>query len=127
MRSVVSTDTAPQAIGPYSQAVKIDSASLVFVSGQIPLDPKTGEMVGETAADQCRQVMTNLSAVLRAAGSDLSKIAKTTIYLADMNDFGAVNEVYGEHFPSEPPARATIQVGRLPKDALVEIDAIALV
>jgi 2-iminobutanoate/2-iminopropanoate deaminase len=127
MRSIVSTDTAPQAIGPYSQAVKIDSSSLVFVSGQIPLDPKTGEMVGETAADQCRQVMTNLTAVLRAAGSDLSKIVKTTIYLADMNDFGAVNEVYGEHFPSEPPARATIQVGRLPKDALVEIDAIALV
>lgn len=127
MRSVVSTDTAPQAIGPYSQAVKIESSSLVFVSGQIPLDPKTGEMVGKTAADQCRQVMTNLTAVLRAAGSDLSKIVKTTIYLADMNDFGAVNEVYGEHFPSEPPARATIQVGRLPKDALVEIDAIALV
>ena len=127
MKSTVSTDSAPAAIGPYSQAIKIEASSLVFVSGQLPLDPRTGEMVGKTAADQCRQVMTNLTAVLRAAGSDLPKVIKTTIFLADMNDFGAVNEVYGEHFPSDPPARATVQVGRLPKDALVEIEAIALV
>ena len=84
-------------------------------------------MVGQTAADQCRQVMTNMTAVLKAAGSDLSRVVKTTIFLADMNDFGAVNEVYGAYFQSDPPARATIQVARLPKDAKVEIEAVALV
>jgi 2-iminobutanoate/2-iminopropanoate deaminase len=127
MRSIVSTDSAPKAIGPYSQAVKIEASALVFCSGQLPLDPKTGEMVGQTAADQCRQVMTNMTAVLKAAGSDLSRVIKTTIFLADMNDFAAVNEVYGACFQSDPPARATVQVARLPKDAKVEIEAIALV
>jgi 2-iminobutanoate/2-iminopropanoate deaminase len=112
-------------VGPYSQAIKISSGSLVFCCGQIALDPATGEIVGESAAEQCRQVMENLKAVLEAAGTDLSSVVKTTIFLADLGDFVAVNEVYGSYFESDPPARATAESPKLPKGALVEIDAIA--
>jgi len=123
-RDVVQTGTAPAAIGPYSQA--IIGQGLVFCSGQIPLDPTTGELVAGDTAAQARQVMKNLEAVLIAAGSGLAQIVKTTIFLVDLGDFAAVNEVYGSCFASAPPARSTIQVGALPKGARVEIEAIAL-
>jgi 2-iminobutanoate/2-iminopropanoate deaminase len=118
--------SAPAAIGPYSQAVKM--GDLVFCSGQIALDPKTGQLVGGgDVAAQTRQVLANLAAVLEAAGSRMSQVVKTTIYLADMGDFAVVNQVYGESFAAAPPARATVEVSRLPRDARVEIDAIAVV
>ena len=126
MKQIVKTDKSPSAIGPYSQAVKVKCGTMVFCSGQIPLDPNTMQIVGVTAGEQCQQVMANLNAVLKAAGADFSKVVRTTIYLRDMNDFAAVNEVYATHFPADPPARTTVQVARLPKDALVEIDAIAM-
>jgi 2-iminobutanoate/2-iminopropanoate deaminase len=124
MKQAIQTDKAPAAIGPYSQAVRVDCRSLVFCSGQIPLDPKTGEIVGETAADQCRQALDNLRAVIEAAGGDLSKVVRTTVYLADMNDFAAVNDVYAGYFGGTAPARAAMQVARLPRDVRIEIDAI---
>ncbi|HWR82259.1 MAG TPA: RidA family protein [Candidatus Deferrimicrobium sp.] len=126
MKQIVKTDKAPSAIGPYSQAVKVKCGTMVFCSGQIALDPQTMQIVGATAGEQCRQVMANLDAVLKAAGTDFPKVVRTTIYLKDMNDFAAVNEVYATYFPVDPPARTTVQVARLPKDALVEIDAIAM-
>ena len=126
MREVVRTDNAPAAVGPYSQAIKVAGGSLLFCSGQIALDPSTGELVGETAAEQCRRVMENLKAVLKAAGADLSAVVKTTIFLVDLNDFVAVNEVYGNYFENNPPARATAESAHLPKGALVEIDAVAV-
>jgi len=125
MKKAIQTDQAPAAIGPYSQAVQIRTQSLVFCSGQIPLDPQTGELVGSNATEQCQQVMKNLQAVLHAAGGNFEHVVKTTIYLKDMNDFGSVNEVYAGYFEAAPPARATVQVSRLPKDVLVEIDAVA--
>lgn len=124
MRQIVHSEKAPQAIGPYSQAVR--TGNLLFCSGQIPLDPATMELVGETAAEQCGQVMKNLSAVLEAGGSSFAKLIKTTIFLADMNDFAAVNEVYGSFLSDQPPARATVEVSRLPKDVKVEIEAVGL-
>ena len=123
MKEIVSTNQAPSAIGPYSQAVVHNN--MVFCSGQIPLDPETMEIVGETAAEQAQQVMINLEAVLKAAGSDFSKVIKTSIFLDSMDDFGAVNEVYGRYFESEPPARETVAVQTLPKQVLVEISCIA--
>lgn len=124
-RRVISTDKAPGAIGPYSQAVA--AGNLVFCSGQIALDPASGQLVGNgDVAAQTTQVMSNLAAVLEAAGASFASVVKTTIYLKDMGDFPVVNEAYGKHFPAEPPARATVEVARLPKDVLVEIDAIAL-
>jgi 2-iminobutanoate/2-iminopropanoate deaminase len=125
MKKIISTDRAPAAIGPYSQAVKVDCQTTLYASGQIPLDPNTMEIVGDTAAEQCRQVMKNLGEVLRAAGTGFSDVVKTTIFLADMTDFGAVNEVYATYFESAPPARATVEVSRLPKDVKVEIEAVA--
>jgi len=128
MRKNISTENAPKAIGPYAQAVVASAGTLVFCSGQIPLDPKTGEMVG--AGDvrvQCERVLENLGAVLAAAGASFASVVKTTIFLADLQDFGAVNEVYGRYFAKDPPARATVQAAGLPKGALVEIDAIATV
>ena len=122
---LVATTRAPQAIGPYSQAVV--TGGFVFASGQIALHPATGEMVGSTAAEQAEQVLRNLQAVLQAAGSGLDHVVKTTIYLADMGDFGQVNEVYARHFGDHRPARATVAVAALPKGALVEIEAIAVV
>ena len=120
---IISTPSAPAAIGPYSQAIV--SGGLVYCSGQIALDPATMEMVGETAAEQCERVMTNLAAVLDAAGSSLGQVVRATIFLASMDDFGAVNEVYGRHLGEHRPARATVAVKTLPKNGLVEIDAIA--
>ncbi|MBU0984042.1 MAG: RidA family protein [candidate division Zixibacteria bacterium] len=127
MREVVHSDKAPAAVGPYSQAIAASGKTFLFCSGQIPLSPETGEMVGTSAAEQCVQVMENLGAVLKAGGTDFGGVVKATIYLVDMADFGAVNEVYARYFPSEPPARACFQVCRLPKDARVEIEAVAVV
>jgi 2-iminobutanoate/2-iminopropanoate deaminase len=125
-RQIISTAGAPKAIGPYSQAVVAPAGRLLFCSGQIPLDPRTGEMVG--AGDvrvQTQRVMENLGAVLVAAGVSFEAIVKTTIFLADLQDFAAVNEIYGVYFPNDPPARATVQAAGLPKGALIEIEAIA--
>ena len=124
VRRIVSTEAAPQAIGPYSQAVAY--GDFVFSSGQIPLDPRTGQFVEGGIAEQTEQVLKNLSEVLRAAGVGLSDVVKTTVYLADMSDFAAMNEVYGRYFPENPPARSTVEAARLPRDARVEIDVIAV-
>jgi 2-iminobutanoate/2-iminopropanoate deaminase len=121
--NTVATDKAPRAIGPYSQAIVIDG--LVFTAGQVALDPQTGDLVGKTAAEQAEQVLKNLTAVLAASGSSLGRVVKTTVYLADMADFAAMNEVYAKHFGGHRPARSTVQAAGLPKSALVEIDAIA--
>jgi 2-iminobutanoate/2-iminopropanoate deaminase len=121
-KELISTDEAPRAIGPYSQAVR--SASLLFCSGQIGLDPLTGELAGGLI-DQVRRALQNLAAVLAAAGAGPKDVVKTTVYLAEMDDFAAMNELYGEVFSEEPPARATVAVKTLPKGALFEIDAIA--
>ncbi|HLQ38251.1 MAG TPA: RidA family protein [Planctomycetota bacterium] len=121
----VHTSGAPAAIGPYSQAVKL--GNLVFCSGQIALDPASGNLVGSTAAQQAEQVMRNLGAVLRAAGSGFDQVVRSTIFLASMADFAAVNETYGRSFPGPKPARATVAVKELPKGGLVEIDCIAFV
>ena len=126
MRRIIRSDMAPAAVGPYSQAVSTTGPTMLFCSGQIALDARTGEMVGETAAEQCRKIMENLGAVLQAAGAGFDDVVKTTIYLADMNDFGAVNEVYAGYFTSDPPARVTVQVAGLPKAARVEIEAVAV-
>lgn len=124
MREAVITADAPQAIGPYSQAIR--AGGFVFCSGQIPLDPATGRMVEGDVVVQTRQVLDNLEAVLAAAGASLADVVRTTVYLADLNDFTAMNEVYAARFPSPAPARSTIQAARLPRDARVEIDAIAV-
>lgn len=128
-KSVVSTDGAPKAIGPYSQAVAVTwRKQLLFCSGQIALDPASGQLVGEgDVAAQTRRVLDNLAAVLEAGGASFDSVVKTTIFLADMGDFATVNEIYAERFSSAPPARATVEVSRLPKDVRVEIDAIAVV
>jgi len=126
-RETISTPDAPGAIGPYVQAVAVPAGRMVFCSGQIPLDPKTGEMVG--AGDvrvQAARVLDNLGAVLAAAGASFAAVVKTTIFLADLQDFGAVNEVYARYFPREPPARATVQAAGLPRGALIEIEAVAV-
>jgi 2-iminobutanoate/2-iminopropanoate deaminase len=123
-QQITSAD-APAAIGPYSQAVR--SGELVFLSGQIPLDPKTGELVTGDIGKETDRVLDNLAAVLKAAGCGFADVLRTTIYLTNLGDFAAVNETYGKRFPSSPPARATVQVAALPKGARVEIDAIARV
>jgi 2-iminobutanoate/2-iminopropanoate deaminase len=125
VKEIVQTEHAPHAIGPYSQAVKVNG--LVFASGQIPIDPGTGQFVEGGIKEQTKQVLTNLAAVLDAAGSGLNRVVKTTVFLADMQEFAAMNEVYGQFFAEEPPARATVEAARLPRDARVEIEAIALV
>lgn len=125
-RQILHSDQAPKAIGPYSQAVQVAAGRLTFLSGQIPLDPATMELVPGDVAAQAEQVMKNLGAVLAAAGLDFSHVVRCTIYLADMADFARVNEVYGRYFSSQPPARATVQVAGLPRGARVEIDAIAV-
>ncbi|GAF27281.1 putative translation initiation inhibitor, yjgF family [Moorella thermoacetica Y72] len=124
-KKVVATNQAPAAIGPYSQAIKI--GNLIFTSGQIPLDPASGRIVDGGAAEQTARVMANLQAVLAAARAGLEDIVKTTVYIKDMNDFSAINEVYGRYFTQEPPARSCVEVARLPKDVLVEIEAVAVV
>jgi 2-iminobutanoate/2-iminopropanoate deaminase len=123
-RRVVSTPAAPAAIGPYSQAIV--AGGFVFTSGQIPLDPQTGSMIDGDVRAQTERVMANLRAVLEAAGTSLDRVVKTTIFLADLGDFGTVNEVYAAHFVGQPPARSTVQVARLPRDARVEIEVVAL-
>jgi 2-iminobutanoate/2-iminopropanoate deaminase len=120
----IATKAAPAAIGPYSQAV--EHHGVVYLSGQIPLDPATGAMVHGGIIEQTERVLENLKGVLEAAGSGLERVLKTTVYLADMSEFTAMNEVYARYFPSNPPARATVQAARLPRDARVEIDCIAL-
>ena len=122
---IVVAEGAPKAIGPYSQAVVVDG--MVYTAGQIPLDPKTGAIVGKTTAEQAEQVFKNLAAILEAAGSGLDRIVKTTVYLVDMADFPALNEVYAKHFTRHKPARSTIQAAALPRAVRVEIDAIARV
>ena len=125
MKEIVATKKAPEAIGPYSQAVKVGASELLFCSGQIPLDPATGEITGVSAAEQTQRVMDNLKAVIEAAGYTMANVVKTTIYLTDLKAFQEVNKVYETFFSGAFPARATIQVAALPRGALVEIDAIA--
>jgi 2-iminobutanoate/2-iminopropanoate deaminase len=122
-KTVISTAAAPAAIGPYSQAIR--TGDLLFVSGQIPLDPATGQLLGGDIRAQTRQVLKNLAAILEAAGSSLGRVVKTTVYLRDLGEFAAMNEVYAEFFSEQPPARATVQVARLPRDAAVEIEVVA--
>jgi len=124
-RQAVATDAAPKAIGPYSQAIR--AGSLLFLSGQVPLDPATGALVPGDITAQTHRVMQNLKAVLEAAGSSLDAVVKTTIFLADLGDFKTVNEVYGGYFTAPAPARATVQVARLPLDARVEIEAVSVI
>jgi 2-iminobutanoate/2-iminopropanoate deaminase len=122
----VQTEAAPKALGPYSQAIV--AGGMVYCAGQIAIDPKSGDIVAGGVADQTRQVLANLRAVLKAAGSDLDRTVKTTVFLKNMNDFGAMNEMYGrpEYFGPNPPARSTVEVARLPRDVLVEIELVAL-
>jgi 2-iminobutanoate/2-iminopropanoate deaminase len=125
-RKIVHSDDAPKAIGPYSQAVQVDAGKMTFLSGQIPLDPKTMNLVQGDVVDQAEQVMKNLGAVLKASGLDFSHVVRCTIFLTDLGDFTKVNEVYGRYFTGAPPARATVQVAALPRGSKVEIDAIAV-
>jgi 2-iminobutanoate/2-iminopropanoate deaminase len=124
MRDVISTSEAPKAIGPYSQAIKANG--FIFVSGQIALDPVTNTLVTGDVALQTERVLQNLRGILSAAGSSLDRVVRSTVFLKNMNDFAAMNQVYGNYFPSAPPARSTVEVARLPKEVLVEIDVIAL-
>lgn len=123
-REIVKTDAAPQAIGAYSQAIKANG--FVFLSGQVALDPRTGQMVGQDIKTQTKRAMDNIKAVLENAGSSLQKVVKCSVFLKDMNDFGPMNEEYGSYFKEQPPARTTVQIAKLPRDALIEIDAIAI-
>ncbi len=124
MIEIVATDRGPKAIGPYSQAVRANG--FVFLSGQIPLDPKTQQVVEGDVAVQTERVLENLKGVVEAAGSSMQRVVKTTVFLADMNDFSAMNEVYSRYFVNHPPARSTVEVSKLPKSVRVEIDLIAL-
>lgn len=123
MKSAVSTPNAPAAIGPYSQAIK--AGNLVFVSGQLPINPATGQLLNGTIEEQTEQSIRNIQAILEAAGTPLESVVKTTLFIRDMNDFPKINETYAKFFKNCPPARATVQVARLPKDAGIEIEAIA--
>jgi len=124
MRDVISTDQAPKAIGPYSQAIR--AAGMIFTSGQVAIDPATQQVIAGDVAVQTDRVLTNLAAILHASGSRLDKVLRCTVFLKNMGDFAAMNEVYGRYFTETPPARSTVEVARLPKDVLVEIDVIAL-
>jgi len=124
MRDVISTPDAPKAIGPYSQAIRANG--LVFASGQVAIDPATQQVISGDISAQTERVMKNISGILKAAGSDLKKVLRCTVFLKSMDDFAAMNAVYGKYFDSEPPSRSTVEVSRLPKDVLVEIDVIAL-
>ena len=128
-KDTIYTKDAPEPIGPYSQAIKLsmDSNKLLYTSGQVAIDPKTGNFITGGIKEQTKQVMENLVALLKEAGSDLSKVIKTTVFIKDMNDFAAMNEVYAEYFGESKPARSTVEVARLPKDALVEIELIAYI
>ncbi len=124
-RTVIHSDEAPKAIGPYSQAIAVNG--MVFCAGQTPMDPATGNLVPGGVEEQTHQALKNVGAVLRAAGSDYGKVIKTTVFLKNMNDFAAMNAIYATYFTAAPPARSTVEVARLPKDCLVEIEAIALI
>jgi 2-iminobutanoate/2-iminopropanoate deaminase len=124
VKQIIATERAPQAIGPYSQAVVANE--FVFASGQIPIDPETGQFVEGGIAEQTEQVLRNVSNLLEAAGTSLARVVKTTVFLADMNDFAAMNETYARFFGENPPARSTVQAARLPRDARVEIEVVAL-
>jgi 2-iminobutanoate/2-iminopropanoate deaminase len=124
MREVIATEQAPQAIGPYSQAIRAEG--LIFTSGQIAIDPATAQIIAGDVSAQTDQVLKNLAAILQASGSSLEKVLRCTVFLKNMGDFAAMNEVYGRYFKQEPPARSTVEVARLPKDVLIEIDVIAL-
>lgn len=124
MRDVIATEHAPKAIGPYSQAIRANG--FIFLSGQTPIDPATQQLISGSVAEQTERVLRNLEAVLKQAGSSMAKVVRCGVFLKDMNDFAAMNEVYGKFFPAAPPARTTIQAARLPKDCQVEIDAIAM-
>ncbi|MBC7363914.1 MAG: RidA family protein [Candidatus Aminicenantes bacterium] len=124
MKKAINTDKAPKAIGPYSQAIMANG--FIFVSGQIPIDPEKGEIVGSTVEEQAHQVLKNIKAILEEAGSSLAEVVKATVYLADMNDFARMNAVYAQYFPEPYPARAAFQVARLPRDVKIEIEVIAL-
>lgn len=128
-KDTIYSKDAPEPIGPYSQAIKLsmDSNKLLYTSGQVAIDPKTGNFISGGIKEQTKQVMENLVALLKEAGSDLSKVIKTTVFIKDMNDFAAMNEVYAEYFGESKPARSTVEVARLPKDALVEIELIAYI
>lgn len=123
MKQVIHTDKAPAAIGPYSQAIQV--GQMLFTSGQVPIDPETGAIVEGGIQEQARQSLNNIKAILNAAGTNMGAVVKTTVFLQDMNDFAAMNEIYAQFFQEPYPARSAVQVGRLPKDALVEIEAIA--
>ena len=123
MKNVISTDKAPAAIGPYSQAIEVNG--LVYTSGVIPVNPATGEIVGSTAAEQAEQAIGNLKNLVEASGSSMDKVIKTVVFIKNMDDFGKINEVYGQYFPEPYPARSCVEVARLPKDVLIEIEAIA--
>lgn len=124
-KEVISTDNAPAAVGPYSQAIRV--GNMVFTAGQVAINPATGKMAGEDAASQADQVLKNVKAVLEAAGSSLEKVVKATVFLQNMGDYTAVNEVYARYFPNDPPARSAVEVAALPRSALVEIETIAFV
>jgi len=124
MREVIATEQAPQAIGPYSQAIR--AQGLIFTSGQIAIDPATAQIIGGDVSAQTDRVLKNLAAILQASGSSLEKVLRCTVFLKNMGDFTAMNEVYGRYFKQSPPARSTVEVARLPKDVLIEIDVIAL-
>jgi 2-iminobutanoate/2-iminopropanoate deaminase len=124
MREVIATDQAPQAIGPYSQAIRAEG--LIFTSGQVAIDPATQQVIAGDVSAQTDRVLKNLAAILRASGSSLEKVLRCTVFLKNMGEFAAMNEVYGRYFKQSPPARSTVEVARLPKDVLVEIDVVAL-
>ena len=126
-KEIISSSNAPKAIGPYSQAVAVSEGKTIYLSGQIPIDPAVGEITAQDIKSQTKQVLSNLQNVLKEAGGDLSNIVKTTVFLTDMNNFAAMNEVYAEHFTADCPARSTVEVSKLPKNAMVEIEAVAII
>ncbi|MBD3387024.1 hypothetical protein GF407_19125 [candidate division KSB1 bacterium] len=126
MKKVINSEQAPAAIGPYSQAISVTAGRMIFVAGQLGLRASSGEFVSEKIADQTEQALKNLEAILKQAGAEMKHVVKTTVLLSDMENFGTMNKVYARFFPQQPPARAAFQAARLPKDALVEIEAIAV-
>ena len=124
-KMIISTNSAPQAIGPYSQAVRV--GNFVYTSGQVPIDPATGELVADNIQKAAKQSLENVKSVLEAAGTTLANVVKTTVFLKDLNDFKAANEVYSQYFPQNPPARSCVQAAKLPLDALIEIEAVAVI
>ncbi len=127
MKTVIKTTDAPAAIGPYSQGIKVKCGEIIFCSGQLPMDPKTGEIVGVNAAEQAKRSLENMKAVVEAGGATLADVVKVNVYLADMGDFAAVNEVYATYFKEDPPARAAVAVRTLPKEVMVEIECVAMI